>query len=761
VRRRLAYLIACVALCSCSVTRHVADGDYFLSRSTVHADRTAPRDERIEADELERFVRQRPSRKLLRTNIPAAIYSASDTLRDGFVDRLLRTVGSAPVVLDTVQMRRSATNIEGYLRSRGFYDSRLEVRLDTARRRARVAYCVTQGVPWRIGEVDYLFRDESLRDEVLADTAARLVRSGDIFDLEVLDAERSRIANSLRNRGYYRFSASNVEYLADSAGGRRTVDLTIVVRRNLAGYNASGEPEYEPNRRYLISEIFLDPDYNAIRNTAPDTVAYRGFKLLTHGKLRIRPRVLARAVDLRAGQLYDASAVERTYADLMRLDYFRSVTILFSEQADDMLRCTINAAPGPRQSFRTDLEGSISSNFLALGGTVGYQNRNLLRGSESFDASFTARREFLRTRADGGSYEVGGGVSLTWPRLLAPLPAAIRRRIEIPRTRLEMSLNYQSRPIYERTLSGARLAYSWSNRHHSSFIIRPVDVNLIDVKKIDAAFLDQLRNPYLRNSYRSQLVPGMSLQWTYNSQLRSPDQSANSLVVRLNAETMGNLFAALSRMTTDGHNDPDTGGRYYNVLGMRFSQYARVEMSVANRIATGHRTSIAWRVLAGGGVSYGNATPIPVDRLFYSGGSNSMRGWIVRRLGPGTLPYDDKEYPSQVGNMKLEANVEFRFPVWDFVHSAVFLDAGNIWFVGRSDYEQAEMNDATVFRFNNFYRQLGLNTGLGVRLDFDRFIFRVDWGVKLHDPGAPAHSRWIRSFRLRNTALNFGVGYPF
>ncbi len=624
-------------------------------------------------------------------------------------------------MLDSALIQRSANNIKTYLRARGYYDSSLDWNVDTRGRHAHVTYTITQGTPYRIGQMHY-----QLRDSLPIDTLSieRIINPGDIFDVEALNAERVRITAELRNRGYYNFTLNNIEYLADTLRGHHLVDLTLIINPNIGA-----EGVFEPNRVFTIGDVVVDSEHST--PTPPiDTLFTDGLEILRRGHHHVRARTLRRAIAIRPGEVYNANAVDKTYSEIMRLGYFRSAAIMFDKLSADSLRCRINCTPMMLQAVRADLEGSISSNFLAVGATLGYQNRNLLRGAELFDISITGRYEFLRSTSRTGSYEIGGGTSLTWPRLLSPIVWSMHN----PLTKLEASFNYQDRPIYRRTISTLRLSYSWRGKR-SLYTYRPVDFNIIDVRDIDQDFLDNLRNPYLRNSYRSQLVPGTSFAWIHTG--RS--------TFRLNIETAGNLFSVFSR-----------------AIPVRFSRYARGEASLANSIRLGSKTSLVWRVLAGGAVSYGDtSSPMPIDRLFYSGGSNSMRGWIVRRLGPGTLPNDDKEYPSQVGNLKLEANAEFRFPIWDFINSAVFFDAGNIWFAGRHDYENAEMNDAAMFRPGTFYRQLGLNTGLGLRLDFRRFLFRVDWGVKLHDPGLPHGERWINNLRLRNTALNFGVGYPF
>jgi outer membrane protein assembly factor BamA len=221
-------------------------------------------------------------------------------------------------------------------------------------------------------------------------------------------------------------------------------------------------------------------------------------------------------------------------------------------------------------------------------------------------------------------------------------------------------------------------------------------------------------------------------------------------------ETAGNLIHGLE--TLFSHHAP--GKDYYEILGIRYSQYVRAELSASQRISLGHNMALAGRIYGGVGVTYGNShgRSIPFDRMFYCGGANSMRGWVPRTLGPGNrLEINDTTYPAQVGDVRLEANAEFRFPIWWIFQGAVFLDLGNVWYLRDTE----DSNPEEVFHFNRFYKQLGFNTGLGLRIDATFVILRIDLGMQLHNPGRPEGERWIHNFKWDNMALNFGVGYPF
>jgi outer membrane protein assembly factor BamA len=199
---------------------------------------------------------------------------------------------------------------------------------------------------------------------------------------------------------------------------------------------------------------------------------------------------------------------------------------------------------------------------------------------------------------------------------------------------------------------------------------------------------------------------------------------------------------------------------YYEIFGIRYSQYLRADVNISHTHDLGHKMSLAGRFFAGVGVTYGNShgRSIPFDRMFYCGGANSMRGWVPRTLGPGgAKSVTNRLYPAQVGDMRLEANLEFRFPVWGIFYGAIFFDAGNVWYLRESQASSPE----EVFRFDEFYKQIGFNTGLGVRIDATFVILRVDLGLQLHNPGLAPDQRWIHNLKWKNMALNFGVGYPF
>ena len=787
--RLLCVLLPCLMATACNVTRQIPDGEYLLQRVRIENDKTVPRKERIPKEELSKFIRQQPNKRLLGTNFYVWLYQQADSAKHNRWNNWKRRVGEEPVLLDPVYTRRSAQNLKIYMDSKGYYASRSGYTIDTLRhKRATVIYRVRQGEPYRITSLDYDFRDPSLAPLLLADTIHTLIHTGDIFDITQLDAERERMAAYLRNRGYYNFTASNVEYIADTLSGDRRVGLKVVVKPRTTGYNAEGKPLEEENTLYRIGNIHIFPDYNptaialqggeeAVRL---DTLSRKGIDVVYDGKLHLRHAALRQAITFRGNELYSTDEVSRTYANLMALNFFRSAKISFTERperitvtdtiriveptgeeeisvrqtTEGVLDCNIYCTPTLKQSFKLELEGSTTSSFYGLRATVGYQNRNIFRGAEALDISFTGGYEFMKAKdaAMRRATEAGIKAGLTFPRFLFPGGDRRMRSIVQPKTKLEASINFQDRPYYRRTLTSIGLGYQWSNRGFSTFSLRPIDINVISVSRLDETFLSQTQNKYLINSYKTQLVSGLAFSYGYNNQRRN--LNGNATVVRLNFETSGNLLEAGERLF--GHRR--TGEDYYTIFGIRYSQYARADLSISRKITLGEKSAVAGRLYGGVAKAYGNSDAVPFDRLFYAGGSNSMRGWAPRTLGPGSVPDPHADYPAQLGDMKLEANLEFRFPIWGLVQGATFFDAGNIWYMHENDDEYAP---EAVFHLRNFYKQLGFNTGLGLRFDIKFAVLRIDWGLQLHNPNRPEGDRWIRKFRWHNTAFNFGVGYPF
>ena len=760
-----------------------------MQRVEIKTDKSVPRKERITETELEQYIRQSPNKRFLGTNFYVWAYNLANPDKQNWWNNLKRKVGEQPALLDMSLTEKSAQNLKTYMNSRGYYASEVKYEIDTTRRpkRAIVTYSTKQGLPYKITGISYDFRDKNLGPIIESDSANTLLKVGNIFDITSLDKERERIALYLNDRGYYNFSINNIEYRVDTLQGNRSVNIRMIVKRNITGYDERGRAIMDDSRIYRITEINVMPDYDPAVERAEqnrrmlDTTYYRGLNIVSEGSPNVRPVVLHTAISLTPNTTYNSTLVDRTYNDIMSLGYFKSARIAFEElprgQNDSLvvnyagdgrqsyspkkwediregyLRCYIFCSPTLKQGFNVEMEGSSTSSFYGLSATVGYQNRNLFKGVETLNTSVTLGYEYMKApnTVKRKANEIGFGVGMAFPRFILPFNLSTRN-INMPRTNLELSFNYQDRPYYRRDLSRVAWSYSWRSRNgRYSYMLRPLDLNWINVGYMNEEFFNSLQNEYLRQSYKTQAIVGLSASYIYNNQ--NQNVGGNATLLRANFESAGNLLNLFESFLSH-----KTEGGYYNILGVRYSQYVRADISLSHKIMLGEKTAVAGRIFAGCGVPYNNSLALPFDRLFYVGGSNSMRGWAPRTLGPGNTPAQDTAFPVQMGDMRLEANAELRFPIWDMFHGATFVDVGNVWYLGR---DKSQVPADGIFYFDKFYKQLGMNTGLGLRIDIKFVILRLDWGIQIYNPNRPESERWISNLRWKNTALNFGVGYPF
>lgn len=773
----LALLAVVLAVSSCSIRTLLPEGSYVLTQNKVVTDDEVPRTERVTSSEIGKYIKQKPAMDIF--NIRAWLYLKANPESHNLWNNLMRTIGTPPTILDTLLTRRSADNIEAYVASRGFFGATEEyaVDLNPSRRTAKVTYKTTQREPYRIERIGSSIEDNYIAMLLRHDSLSTL-RKGDILDINALAEERKRITQRLRSDGYFDFSENSIEFLVDTTLGHHKAAVEMIIKQQ-AGENG----QMENNPIYRVGTINVLPDYDASQAatnpeylTSLDTLRYEGLNIVYGGrKPNIRPSVLRKLIGIQSGAMYNDTRVATTYDNLMRVDYIHSANILFTpakamhtvtfvgdhwsdtaETTEGLLDCEIRLTPAMRQSYKVELEAATTSTFYGLSATVGYQNRNLFRGAEQLDLSFTLGYELLKVddpSLNRNSIELGGMVGITFPQFVLPFRTNHLSGVHSPQTRVEFSINRQNRRYYDRVLSNVSFGYNWMSGAGSYFSLRPFDVSLVKMNYVNPTFLDRLQNPYLRDSYTTQMMAGVSGAYSYGAQ--NITAQSDYTTFRAGFSTSGNLLSGIMNLVggekTDGH---------YTLFGIPYAQYVRGDVTWVESLSLSDETTFVYRLYGGLIFPYGNSKneSLPADRLFYAGGVNSMRGWTVRTLGPGSSPEVNSGYPSQFGNLRLEANVELRFPLGGIFDGAAFLDAGNVWYTPNIK----GIPEDSAFKFDTFAEQIALNTGIGLRLDLKVLVLRLDWGIQLHNPGMPAGERWvIAKPNIHNTALNFGIGYPF
>ena len=713
---------ALLLLSSCSTTRVLKEDQYRLQKNKIEI----TNDKKFNPGRLNKYLKQNES---LGWSPFLYVYNWSNG-KDGSWDRFVHKIGKAPVIYNPELVETSVENIENHLEYIGYYNSRVNAEIHTNGKKVNVKYNVTLGKRFPIMDIRlHLPEHGEFKDAFLADTCNMGIKKGDFLAESTLETETVRSSGILRNQGFYDFSKNNYFFEADtlSVPGKAILDLTI------NEYTRNESPrEAEPIRRFYINDV---------------TISYPE-------DLSIKENVLLNFNTIVPGDLYDEDAVNNTYSRLSALDVFSSVNIGMDRVDTNKVNCSINLIPSKLQGVKFDLELSTnSSGLFGISPQFSYFHKNIFRGGEWLNLSFMGNHQF-KFNDNVRSNELGGSASLSLPRFF-PLPYRLFDE-DIPRTDISVSYNYQNRPEYQRSMISTSYGYNGNIHRKYYYQIYPLQLNIIRLFDMDEDFYNTLANdPFLRNAYQDHfdLGSGATFYYTTNS-ANIPDETY--FYTRTQFDIAGNMLSAFNSLMRE-----DAQGSRV-IWNTPYSQYVRGEVTLGKTWVWGKRSghSIATRFIAGAGYAYGNSTALPFEKHFYGGGSNSLRGWQVRTVGPGTSPMDNSfVIPNQTGDMKLEANIEYRFDIaWKFA-GAVFVDAGNIWMLEHKGVKEME---SSIFRWKNLGDSIAANWGLGMRLDFGIILLRIDMGMKFHDPAL--ENKWIGPegwLKRDNYAIHFGVGYPF
>ncbi len=774
---RLIFLWCAISLAGCSSTKHVPQGKYLVEDVKIKIVDSSG----VNPSELVNYLRQTPNHEVLGfLKLQLATYNISGRDSTKWFNRWVRRLGQPPVIYDpqltdmsVFQLRQALVNC-GYMGA----DVQADTLIHSKGRKIDVVYNVAPGKPHFIATLDYNIPDDSIRALVNAHRQVFQVAPGDILDRNLLDEERVRITELLRDNGYYTFNKDYITFSADTAARSREVNLTLNIRPPQARDRNTGYADSLMHRRFYIRDIFFVTDYNPGEDYGnydfhhSDTVRYRDITILYGDDRYLRPGVLFDACHIRAGEKYSAYQVDRTYESLGRLGILKYVNIdmrpVGNIDGKVWLDTYILLTRGKKQGVSLELEGTNSEGDLGFGVGLTYTHRNLAHGSEQLTAKLRTSYESLSGDFSGlinNRYmEYAGEVGITFPEFEAPfLSTSFKRKIKAS-TEFAVSFNYQERPEYTRIIAGAGWKYRWANRRNTRrHRFDLIDVNYVYLPKSTIDFINQIApdNPLLRYSYEDHFIMRLGYGYYYTNK-RMPDAAGlkryklqpSVYTIRANVETAGNLLYAISSAIGQ-HRDDGA----YKVFGIQYAQYVKADADYSFTKNFDYRNSLSFHAGFGIGIPYGNSSMLPFEKRFYAGGANSVRGWGVRTLGPGS--YDARnsvtDFINQCGDIRLDLNVEYRARLFWVLEGALFIDAGNIWTI--RDYENQPGGE---FKFGRFYKEIAAAYGAGIRLDFTYFLLRLDLGMKAYNP-ARNQERWplIHPRWGRDATFHFSVGYPF
>ncbi len=765
-------LLLMAMLSSCSSTKHVPDGQLLLDKVNININ--DPNND-VETSQLANYLRQNANHRVLGgLKLQLAFYNLSGKDSTKWFNRWIQRVGTPPVIYDSTLTVASADQLHMALSNRGFMNNVVNYRVDadSAKRKARVNYDITLGQPYYIRSIDYDIPDEDLREIILGDSARFTVHAGDLLDFTRLDSWRQGITENLRNHGYYAFNKEYITFIADTAAHSRAVDLTLNTRDP---YHNDHMPYYTKHEPFYVRNVTYVTNYDPVAMHdgfwGSDTVTIaHGVTVIEDDERYLRPEVIAECNHIEPGELYNAEAVTRTYRALGRLSIIKQINIdihpLGEVDGVLMVDAYVLLQPDKSQTVSVSLEGTNSEGDLGFGVGVDYEHRNIFKGAEVFSAKAKVTYESIKGNISGlinDNYsEYSTELGLTFPKFMFPfLKQSFKRKIQAS-TAFTVNFDYQARPEYTRVIAGGAWRYQWTERtRRMAHTLTLFDLSVISVPKFNKQFFDRITDyPLLLYSYQDHLIMRMGYNFYRTNKaemnvLQMGRFQRDVFTIRANAETAGNLLYGLSHLT--GQKADQNGS--YKALGIRYSQYVKADADYAFTHYIDRRQSVAFHVGAGIAIPYGNSDVLPFEKRFYSGGANSVRGWGVRTLGPGSYNSNNNlsNFIFQCGDIRFDVNLEYRAKLFWVVELGLFLDAGNIWTI--KDYES---QPGGVFKFNKFYEQIAAAYGAGIRLDFKYFLVRVDMGMKAHNP-ASGQEHWplLHPKFKRDSEFHFSVGYPF
>jgi hypothetical protein len=760
---RATALLGGVLLASCSGLKYIPEGQklYTGSKVTIEAP-TKLRNQDALQTELETTLRPKPNASILGQRPKLYFWHLGLGKEKGLKHLLADKFGEAPVLLSQVQAKQTRTLMTNRLQNRGYFHGAVSSKVEEQEKTAQVNYTARPGQQYLIQDIRFPQGDSLLEKAIRGTQAASLIKPGDPYDLDVFTNERVRIDLALKNQGFYYF---NPNYLLFQ------VDSTLQGKTNVY-YKVKAETPDKARQPYWLNTISLNTNYVLTDTTRRNPIVFNKYLYYPDEEV-FKAKAITRAVFLYPDSLFRQRRRDQTLSRLMSLGTFRFVEIKFrpSAEGDSAGRARLDSdilmTQLKKKSLRAELQlVSKSNGFTGPGLTIQFRNRSAFRGAEQLIVNAVASTE-TSTRAPQGaesrsnvgliSNEFGLNAQLIVPRLIAPqLPFLNPRLVNSdfqPRTNFGAGVRYVSRTGYFATTSyNLNYGYSWKTNITNEQELKLVDVsyNAVSTEK---AFDDVLKaRPFLQQAYRSQFILASSYRYTYNQQVL--EKRRQQIFFQGMAEVSGNIANALSSAVV-GEKSPT---EYYTIAGQRFAQYAKFDLELREyyRISanptSGNR--IVGRLQIGVGLPYGNSGggTLPYLRQYGIGGPNSIRAFAARQLGPGSYkpaPGDVvNNYYDQVGDLRLEGNIEYRQDLFPYVKGAVFLDAGNIWLVNNDPQRPGGQ-----FQASTFLQQLAVGTGVGLRIDVQFFVIRFDYAIPLRaNYGTPDD---------KAGRLNLAIGYPF
>lgn len=690
-------------------------------------------------------------------NIKTGFYNLyEETGKTGFKHGVKYRMGSKPVVFEPQKLSITENRIRKAIENDGYLQAKVSCDSVLVKNKIEIGCKATLGNRYIIDSIFYLQDTLPISKTLIALHQLAYTKSRDYYQLKNLISDRDELVTVGKNNGFPYVSQQDVIYFVDTLVGNNKVDVHMRLR------TTEDSLKYE---RYSYGGIYINPNFSIDTDSPTDTtdmVSFDKFDMVK-GYDFLKEEALNKAIFIKEGTIYDAKRSKLTIDRLLDFGLFKFVNVkTVLNPSTKRIDHFFNLTAHKMESVTGELElNNRQGNFLGLLGKVTYSNRNIFGGAERFDLSlsggfetqFGDKQPFINTS------DIKLESTLTMPSVVLPFSTFRTNKNFIPKTTMSLSINQTQRiQFYTIRSANAKYGFKWNETNVKSSSFSPIDLTWLVLSSKTPEFeMDLEDDPRLAQSLQNTLVSGSSYDFIYNS--RDKFDPANQLYFKGSIESAGNIISLFFK--------PDVAGGQAGLFGTPYAQYVKFTADVRKYWSLGTYGSIATKLIAGAGFAYGNSDELPYSRQYSVGGANSIRSWRLRTLGPGEFQSvsDANQFIDQTGDIKLESSVEYRFPIIGFFKGALFVDAGNVWLYD-SD-QQTKQNG--VFAFDTFARQIAVGAGVGLRIDVDFLVLRLDAAFPLRDIGVNEKFGWVikdirpldGSWHGKNMIFNLGIGYPF
>ncbi len=762
-------LVALAGISGCKVTRNFTPEQTLLQKNSIHfiSEKKIPDKQKVKED-LAHIAAQQSNKKAFGF-LPLKMWlyaSANQPKETKFRWWIKNKVGEAPVIFDPDLADKSDKLMTTYLQNYGhFYANVTHTITTNKKKRTHVTYTVTPGPDWRFGDIAFP------NAPFLTDTIFNLkknncfLKKGERFDVTKMKSERDRIETDLKNNGFYFFTKDYVSFELDSNKAKEIVYVKIRINQP---NDSIQHQQYKVNNIYVTTDLGIEQTEVKLKR---DTLV-RNENFFISNKLKYRPNILLEAIFFKKDQLYSKENYNSTLRRLSDLGAFKFITVEFLRVPDkegNYLDCIINLTPAKRQTISVEGQANINNEgYFGVAAALSYKNRNLFKGSDLLAVDLNSGVQFQfksKQPVKIITTDFSASISYYLNKFLFPMKNRNYFKNQTPKTKFNVKYNFEKRFDFDANSNyvffynlhnfSASFGYEWNQNSNIRHLLNPFSFSLFLLPKPGAAFTARLdANESLKRSFQEQFILGPNYTFIYSNQKTKTDRKF--MYFRANLETAGNIIMAGFSLANINKN-PE---RPYKIANKEFSQYFRMESDLRGYYRTDAHSSFAGRVYLGAAIPYGNSLSVPFVKQFYTGGPNSLRGFYIREVGPGS--YVDPTYDiskrkngffNQTGDMKIELNGEFRFDIYKWFKAAFFVDAGNVWLINKDkDRPNGEFN------ITRFWKEFAIDAGAGIRLDFNFFVVRLDYGFPIRDPRIQSSNRW--KFQVPGQ-FQLAIGYPF